>query len=307
MDINRIEEEIADLERRLSSTPVVARSEIPNPETPRRPGGLFPRQSQSSTGSVAEMPPSNDMQTLITALGELVLQSNANRNMPPLPVFSADPDSVEWSSFIESFEEVLELNGWHTFDDAKKASLLRSSMTKRANDAFNGLSQKSRRNYSRAKTELTNIFMNPAKVVLFQNEFDNKIQGDRESLQDLVNTLRRLAKRGYPEVASDRKALDSFVHRRFIEAIRNPKLRAQVRLFRRETIDETLVEAYRIQAALATESEETNRISAIRTSNAANFRQPAENRNCFKCGRTGHIARNCYSSVPRNGNRSLNG
>ena len=312
MDIHRIEDEIADIERRLSSTPLVTRNATPDLETPVARGRLFSTSHQNPTSESNGHFPNNvqsnrDLQSLVAAIGDLVLHTNANRNMPSLPVFSAESDSVEWSSFIESFEEIMELNGWQNFDDAKKASLLRSSMTKRAADAFNGLPTFSRRSYASAKSELTKVFMNPAKVVLFQNEFDNKIQGERESLQELVNTLRRLAKRGYPEVAADRKALDSFVHRRFIDAIRNPKLRAQVRLFRRDTIDQTLVEAYRLQAALATESEEVSRIAAIRASNPTSLPPSQENRTCYRCGQRGHIARNCRSSAQLNGNRSLNG
>ena len=158
----------------------------------------------------------------------------------------------------------------------------------RAADVYSGLPEVVNKDFRLARVEMGRVFMNPAKTVLYQNEFDNRIQGEKETLQDLVTALRRLAKRGYPEVASDSRALDSFVHRRFIEAIRDPKLRTQVRLFRRDTVEQTLVEAYRLQAALATEKESSRLISAVSTDGRqpsnGNWNQGNRNRNTHNYG-----------------------
>lgn len=248
--------------------------------------------------------------SLVQALGQLMTQNTASTNLPRLPIYTGEQDSMEWNSFLETFMEILAINRWTALTSPEKATLLRSSLTKRAAETFNGLPADVKQNFERAKEELTRIFINPAKKVLFQNEFDNRIQGDKESLQDLVTSLRRLARRGYPEVASDGRALDSFVHRRFIEAIRDPTLRNQVRLFRRDTVEQTLVEAYRLEAALATERERAPKfVSAVvrsknddfrggqaghRDSGSRDYRRP-DQLLCYNCNKPGHFARDCYS------------
>lgn len=260
-----------------------------------------PRQPANSTAD--NRSENHLVQSLVNALGQLMSQQTATSNLPKLPTFSADGDSMEWSAFLETFNDILLLNGWGHLPSSEKATLLRSSMNKRAADTFNGLPADVKQDFERAKTELTRIFVNPAKKVLFQNEFDNKVQGEKETLQDLVTNLRRLARRGYPEVATNGQALDSFVHRRFIEAIRNPTLRNQVRLFRRDTVDQTLVEAYRLEAALSTERERSPRTDvAVRAVQGATSSRsgPRDSGNrgmqlCFNCQKPGHFARDCFA------------
>jgi hypothetical protein len=235
-----------------------------------------------------------DVDALAEAISKAMQMSTTMSNMPKLPSYSGENDAMEFTAFLECFEEIMELNGWHTLPSAHKASLLRSSMTRRASESFSGLTHHVKRDFDLAKTELTRIFVNQAKVVLYQNEFDNKLQTTDESLQDLLTALRRLARRAYPDVAKDPKALDSFVHRRFVDAIRDVKLRDQVRLFRRDTVDLTLVEAYRLQAAFAQRQEKnqvnTPQISGVNMQYAPrygqNFRHPAPVGNFFH--RTDH-------------------
>jgi hypothetical protein len=82
--------------------------------------------------------------------------------------------------FGTSLEEIMALNGWDTLPSCQRVSLLRSSMTRRAADVFSGFSAAEKEDYTRAKNELTRVFVNPAKTVLYQNEFDNKFQGPDE-------------------------------------------------------------------------------------------------------------------------------
>ena len=305
---HEVEETLEDLQRSLTTpepvtTPIVtnlsennaagrALFNIPNTSTQQAPTTSVYRSPTESNDGVL-------IQTLVSALEQLMTKQSASSNLPKLPLYSAETDCMEWGSFLESFTDVMNLNGWEHLSNVEKATLLRSSLTKRAADTFNGLPASVKQDFELAKIELTKIFVNPAKKVLYQNEFDNRVQGEKESLQDLVTSLRRLARRGYPEVASNSQALDSFVHRRFIEAIRSPTLRNQVRLFRRDTVEQTLVEAYRLEAALAIQWERTptpTAVTAVRTSNV----MPRDSRQtnqliCYNCQKPGHFARNCYS------------
>jgi hypothetical protein len=137
---------------------------------------------------------------------------------------------------------------------------------------------------------------------------------DGVSIQDLVFSIRRLAMRAYPDVARDAKALDSFVHRRFVEAMRDVDLRNQVRFFRRDSVEQTFVEAYRLQGALFQQKEDNKKqqmsVSAINRPSVAAAQQPwrpyggypnnnrLDNRTCYRCQVVGHIAR--YCTVPEN-------
>ena len=303
--IGEINDEMRRIETALN-TPIRSRPVLNLPEAT---GSHQPRSS-TALGATRQGEPAAtttiDVETLTEALSR-VMQPSITVNMPKLPVFSGDGDDTDWAPFIELFEEIMELNGWNSLPSRQKVSLLRSSLTKRASDAFNGFSNIVKTDYDLAKNELQRVFVNPAKAVLFQNEFDNRIQRPNESLQELVTALRRVAKRGYPEVAADPRALDSFVHRRFIEAIRDPKLRQQVRLFRRDTVEQTLVEAYRLQAALASETEKGMPTVAPVSTKPNSDRSGGDRwtpgrrttRTCYVCGKPGHISSECWYRADR--------
>jgi hypothetical protein len=291
------------LSTQVSSRPSLRAPQLPSPQAPPVPA----------------RPSMVDMDLITSAISQALRVSQCNGNLPKLPVYSGEADAMEWNSFMECFEEIIKLNGWDQLSTDHRASLLRSSMTKRAAEVFSGLPQLVKHNYDQAKKELTRVFVNPAKTLLYQNEFDNKLQKPDESLHDLVSALRRLARRAYPDVARDPRALDSFVHRRFVEAIRDTRLRDQVRLFRRDTVEQTLVEAYRLQAAF-TQQDEVNKtrvaatpqVTSMKTgSTPARYgsqhqgqesRRPIftsgmdnkESRECYICGKVGHISRNCW-------------
>ena len=202
-----------DAMRSQFTTPVTTRPNRANfGSDPGHPGSSFdhairpPPLTGPFNRTTQELEPerqATEISTLVDALSQILSRQNIGVNLPKLPTFTGDVDSMEFNMFLENFDEILSLNGWDHLESEQKASLLRSSLTKRAADAFNGLPTPTKHDYERARAELTRIFMNPAKIVLFQNEFDNKVQGEKETLQELVTALRRLARRGYPEVAAD--------------------------------------------------------------------------------------------------------
>jgi hypothetical protein len=142
---------------------------------------LTPYASGTVNDSRQQQPPAAtsspiDVDSLTVALSRALRFAQTNPNLPRLPTYSGEADSVEWTAFLESFEEIIAINGWSDHSKEFKATLLRSSLIKRAADTFGSLANDVKRDYHLARAELTRIFVNPAKCVMYQNEFDNKIQ-----------------------------------------------------------------------------------------------------------------------------------
>lgn len=199
---------------------------------------------------------------MAAAVANAVRAAPAAAPMPGPPTYIGENDSVEFSTFIELLERNMELNGWNRWESAQRARLLLSCLKGQAVTAFHALTDAQKNDYDLAKGALSTIFVNPAKTTLYQNLFDERSQRKGESLETLVTELKKLAKRAYPEVR-DPKFIDTLVNRRFAEAIHDEQLRDTVRMWRCDTIDQTLIQALKFEAALQKQRTKTTRVASI--------------------------------------------
>lgn len=237
---------------------------------------------------------------LATAIAAAMEQTKSSASLPGPPTFTGEKDSLEWSAFLELFEDNLALNGWDQLPSSQKTRLLQSSMRMQAANVFHSLSDAQKKDYDLAKSALTRIFVNPAKVSLYQNEFEERMQRKGESLQDLAMNLKKIVKKAYPEIREPR-AYDALANRRFVEAIFNENLRNSVRIWRRDTLEGTLVEAIRLEGALQKERTSSGskqrtvpNVNSLNTNNDGERPEAQrETRTCYYCKKVGHIKKDC--------------
>ena len=199
--------------------------------------------------ALQRQPQSLDMSALATAIATALRSTPNVASLPSPPTFSGDGDSLEWMTFIDLFEKNLELNGWIELSSVNRAQLLQSALRTHAANVFQTLTDLQKNDYDQAVAALTRVYVNPAKTTLYQNLFDERVQKKGETLETLVMDLKKLVKRAYPEI-KDSKVINILVNRRFVEAIADEQLRDAVRMWRKDTVDLTLVEALRLESAL---------------------------------------------------------
>ena len=257
----------------------------------------------NETDAAPREPAPFDMTAIVAAVALAMRAMPTTATLPAPPTYNGEGDTLEWSTFLELFQRNLQLNGWNVLPTDQRARLLQSSLRLQAANVFVSLSETQKNDYDQAVTALTRIFVNPAKITLYQNEFDERQQKKSESLQELAMSLKKLVKKAYPEIREQR-AYDALANRRFVEAIADVNLKNHVRMWRKETLDTTLIEAIRLEGALRqTAAAQSNvMVASVQHNGAQQWNrndqprnQPQrESRTCYYCNKPGHIKRDCH-------------
>ena len=137
-----------------------------------------------------------NMTELATAVALAVRNAPNAACMPGPPTYTGEQDSLDWSTFLDLFGRNLQLNGWDHLESDQRARLLQSSLRLQAATVFHSLSDNQKNNYEDAVNALTRIFVNPAKITLYQNEFEERHQRKGEKSSRPGNAFKTIGQKG---------------------------------------------------------------------------------------------------------------
>ncbi|UYV82560.1 K02A2.6-like, partial [Cordylochernes scorpioides] len=224
-------------------------------------------------------------------------QDNNNSGRPLFKVPTFDGQS-SWTSFKTQFDVVAQANGWNVRD---KASFLAAALRGPAVDVFQMIPEQLRLDFnalidaleSRYEEEHHHVKL----LVMFFSisglqrinqgvEFKNRLQEKKESLQDLANDIRRLARLAFPTCPSERQ--DFMAQQQFIDATGDPETQKFARLSSATTLPETLVQAMKHEAA-----QQASR-GSYRVARQVKLDNPErEKGRCWTCGANDHLSPTC--------------
>jgi hypothetical protein len=171
-------------------------------------------------------------------------------NKPQLVKPTQFDGKSSWTDYIVQFEMVAELNQW---DDRVKAMHLASSLRGVAQSVLGDLDRVARFNYESLTEALDRRFCAENKSELNKTLLKNRSRIDGESLPELSQALRRLAKHAYPEASFTMQ--DSLAKDQFLDAVGDSDLRWKIFQARPRTLDEALEIAVECEAFQKAESQ----------------------------------------------------
>lgn len=166
-----------------------------------------------------------------------------------MPESFAALDSEEWDSWLAHFEDCAEINGWNL---ARRAQFLAVRMRGAALLQLQSIPATVRANYDDVKTALRLKFVPQERIELHKAEFRARRREKDEKLSDLSSSLRRLARKAYPEAAEELQ--DSLAKDQFIDALEDREIRLKLRESGAKTLDEAVSRALQIEAMYEAES-----------------------------------------------------
>lgn len=131
--------------------------------------------------------------------------------------------SNSWSSYIEYYTRVSEVNGWN---DKEKTLWLLVSMTGQASSAVQRLSEEDKQSFDDVRKKLTEIFQPKAKQNLYKAQFRNKSMIENQDLSEFATQLKLMCDLAHPVL--DQAAKDELVLEKFIDGIKPKEIAFQV-------------------------------------------------------------------------------
>ena len=159
--------------------------------------------------------------------------------------------STPWQDYVVHFEIVSQLNGWHNNRD--KAMHLASCLRGPAQAVLGDLNTHDRFSYEVLTKALKRRFCLEDKAELNRTLLKNRRRKNDETLPELAQSLRRLAKSAYPDAPYE--VQDSLAKDQFLDAINDANLRWQIFQMRPKTLDNALESAVEIEAFRAAENQ----------------------------------------------------
>ncbi|UYV82242.1 K02A2.6-like [Cordylochernes scorpioides] len=170
-------------------------------------------------------------------------QENNNSGRPLVKVPTFDGQS-SWTSFKAQFDVVAQANGWNVRD---KASFLAAALRGPAVDVLQMIPEQLRLDFNALIDALESRYGEEHYQQLHVVKFKNRLQEKKGSLQDLANDIRRLARLAFPTCPSETQ--DFIGQQQFINAFGDPETQKFARLSSVTTLQETLVQAMKHEAA----------------------------------------------------------
>ncbi|UYV81786.1 K02A2.6-like [Cordylochernes scorpioides] len=209
-------------------------------------------------------------------------QENYNSGRPLVKVPTFDGQST-WTSFKTQFDVVAQANGWNVRD---KASFLAAALRGPAVDVLQMRPEQLRLDLNALIDALESRYGEEHYQQLHVVKFKNRLQEKKESLQDLANDIRRLARLAFPTCPSETQ--DFMAQQQFIDAIGDPETQKFARLSSANTLQETLVQAMKHEAA-----QQASR-GSYRVARQVKLDNPErEKGRCWTCGANDHLSPTC--------------
>ncbi|UYV73203.1 K02A2.6-like [Cordylochernes scorpioides] len=210
--------------------------------------------------------------------------NNSGRLLVKVPTFDGQSS---WTSFKTQFDVVAQANGWNVRD---KASFLAAALRGPAVDVLQMIPEQLRLDFNSLIDTLDSRYGEEHYQQLHVVKFKNRLQEKKESLQDLANDIRRLARLAFPTCPSETQ--DFMAQQQFIDAIGDPETQKFARLSSATTLQETLVQAMKHEAA-----QQASR-GSYRLARQVKLDNPErEKGRCWTCGANDHLSRTCPRKV----------
>ena len=287
-------------------------------------GNVSPSSSGMVTGGDSvpiESGTETDPTTLVATMTRLLqaqteaiaaqTQAKAAQHLPPLETFTGEGMETEEKTFdrwIELFEERAKVAGW---GPAQQLHQLKFLLDKTALKAFRTFPADDRGDYDRAVAALHERFKLVDIEELRGLEFHHKIQGSKETIEELGLDLQALCRKAFP--SSHGKEFDRLLKGRFFQAIHvkwQRKLGAPKpsetfqELFNRARVLEQHEKQYQESAASRSGDKQDKPIrpSSQQKGNGGaqqkydserNTYVPIHERTCYNCNKVGHLSRDC--------------
>ncbi|UYV82874.1 K02A2.6-like, partial [Cordylochernes scorpioides] len=210
--------------------------------------------------------------------------NNSGRLLVKVPTFDGQSS---WTSFKTQFDVVAQANGWNVRD---KASFLAAALRGPAVEVLQMIPEQLRLDFNALIDALESRYGEEHYQQLHVVKFKNRLQEKKESLQDLANDIRRLARLAFPTCPSETQ--DFMAQQQFIDAIGDPETQKFARLSSATTLQETLVQAMKHEAA-----QQASR-GSYRLARQVKLDNPErEKGRCWTCGANDHLSRTCPRKV----------
>ena len=245
--------------------------------------------------------------------------------------------SEDWSTYIQHFEWVSELNGWNDYD---KAKFLTVSVTGTARQVLAGVSRNRLLDYDTIVHTLRARFDPVGRVELHRIQLKNRVRKPGEPLSDLADDVRRLVDRVFADIPIESR--EKLARDCFIDALTDGEMRTRILQMRTRSIQEAMEAAIELEALNTAEHERNPPTKKVRELGRANTddkslqesireilgeelqkikielaaqqkssgnRQQtnANGRRCYNCGSDSHFIKDCPEpkkpfSGPKSGN-----
>ena len=149
----------------------------------------------------------------------------------------------QWEEYLSYFENCAVINEW---DDHHKAQYLRVSLRGAANQFLRTLPEHKKQDYNQLVTLLGRRFNPDNQRELFRAELKNVTREDKQTLPELGEEVRRLARMAYPNAPED--MLDGIGKDHFIDALDDADLRWRVYQVKAKSLDDAITAAVEMEA-----------------------------------------------------------
>lgn len=207
-----------------------------------------------------------------------------------------------WEEFLIQFEAVAKSNGW---DEPRKALALVSSLEGPARGVLSSLFAAKRENFEELTLALEFRYGAKNFTQLNYVKFQNYKQRKGESISELASEIERLAQAAFADCPAE--AQDKLAASQFISALANSEMKRTLRLGSFSTLRAVVLRALEIEA-VGTLSDHSNEERDTRCGNLLQGTKDMRKRTfhtalppkpeknsaeCWNCGKTGHLQRNC--------------
>ena len=212
---------------------------------------------------------------------------------------------VSWESYKLQFDMLAELNHWSEQDKATHSAIsLRGSAT----GVLTSMQPEKGRDYSALVAALDLRFCMAHQTELNRAKLKNRTRKQDETLQELAEDVEKLTRLSYPDAPM--AMLDILSKDQFLDALQD-NLRLRIRQHRPTSLHralETVLELEAIELANnqrqivreVTLEEGESLTVLVRRAMETPFRDKNTLRSitCWKCGRKGHLRRDCRQKSP---------
>lgn len=159
----------------------------------------------------------------------------SNNVMLPSTYNGVVGDVDEW---IEKYELIAKINAWN---DTTKLDSIQIFLAGRALDVYRELSGAEKADFAKLKKNFRNKILSCDTVEIAKSEFNNRVQTEGETFDELSSGIKKLCKKAYPSIPDDVQKM--LCRDRFLDAIRSKELRLMVKNSRPKTLTDAVLTA----------------------------------------------------------------